>query len=1665
MSKNKFRSQASSSRAVSGAFGAPSSAGLFGGTTAFGASTSSKLSYVYEPPDLGGIPKPNVIVSFKNLQKKDSTTKAKALEELQTYIASVSSNDGLEQSILEAWIEVYPRTSIDTTRRIRQLAHTIQGQFAKAAGKRIAKHLPDVVGSWLAGLYDSDKIVARAAQESFNEVFPTKEKQKNVWRIYLEAILRYVSDVIFKESVNTLSDERTTSLDDASTKYARVVGAAIYIISYALDELTEEILNKQQTLLNNILKQEKVWQLSYHDDPFVRRAIYKLLETSLSKIPKALDLRIISSCVLASSLHINQIGSTLDYARALSRLSSVAPDVWTEYYSASRKNPATKRLCQFLKKGSQGGQSVYWNEVGALLRQIPSAVLAPSPAMSENEIDVKLMTIDAFHDGIVAKDEPRSNQSIAWTAYVEYSRNRLYHFLSDVEQEQLIRIAITPLFNQYIKPTVELTRWTIPTAQQRLVCVKVVQHIMDSQTVFTDVWQQNSAMIVKDLQISLPEQSKNYSKSQEDLSAEAARWYGIHPVVFGKDVPEFAVSLVTETFLSELKAAVATLRNRSGKPYGVARLIETAARLAPEVIFQSGETRNLLLMFAQEDVPRLLMSPSATYLVEFLQHLGNFLDLNAIYGEALRLLTGAPESTYKYNALRSLYESAYLARWPNDEALKSMISSTLQQAVEDGTREKWELISTVIANRHAPTSLHVELLSAMVDGLSLPNQREESLDRLETTIRQHPTSIKEYGASPNGLAFLSKLLSLTESPNEIIAEKAQKVNNALEAISSTEHGFSQASETIVRRGINSADAESLSVLAIVNLARKSLDQAVEAKSQDVAAHLLPTSHEWAQAFETHLSRVPDPTLALINPMSCAVRLVDNAESSRSTMRDHNGFSTALRMVWYTVAMLTTTDVSAYATDGQMTNVLVYLALFLQLSSDEIGLSNLKSLWSSDDPDLEQDVTDLVTATSSLVVSWLKPDSLPDFIINAQTKLLKDSNGSLASSYYNGRAYITLTENLIELRGDHHFGPASSQSKDIRKSPNTFTALAILSTIQDHQVVTQVCNELIAELTGYDIHVQSDGLRHLALLNSIIHRPEFEDVVNGIPQQRLVFFVQHILAQIQELIDQKTLEDSWSGYFSSAEDSLSSLSTEVFRVLHVVLPPIKQIYGSIWADSFSLIKNTWSFSSKVHSDKRLPVLNASLRLLSVLRRMNEEDPNDDLQDAWSESLESVAHGMLSLLQELRGSCADNVSYSRAAIGQSGKNRMIYLPLLDTPDTTHQPRRIVNELLARQLSTIPASSMGSIENDLYSVLASESLALQQAAYNVLHRRIPSMQEDLSLEKALSKDHIFKIPEELLSLVLEAPILKSASFSFERTVPPVLRSYLHSWNVIFDHWTNASDALKADYISSLKDGTYLNDLLVLVSEFLITSRSKPIEASKFKVGFYVNDPSASPEKDTQHLLIHLYYLALKHVPTLCKNWWRDSTSRQTQIAVESWTEKYISPTLIVDELATVNDWAPSANDDSDLQPLTIKTSLPAREITASIPIDEQTMSIAIHLPPSYPLSRATVTGLRRVGVTEQKWRSWIITTQGVINFSDVGGGGQLVDGLMAWRKNVTATLKGQSECAICYSVVSADRQLPSKRCGTCKNLFHGSCLFKWFKSSNSSGCPLCRNQFSYS
>ncbi|EGF76376.1 hypothetical protein BATDEDRAFT_33847 [Batrachochytrium dendrobatidis JAM81] len=153
----------------------------------------------------------------------------------------------------------------------------------------------------------------------------------------------------------------------------------------------------------------------------------------------------------------------------------------------------------------------------------------------------------------------------------------------------------------------------------------------------------------------------------------------------------------------------------------------------------------------------------------------------------------------------------------------------------------------------------------------------------------------------------------------------------------------------------------------------------------------------------------------------------------------------------------------------------------------------------------------------------------------------------------------------------------------------------------------------------------------------------------------------------------------------------------------------------------------------------------------------------------------------------------------------------------------------------------------------------------------------------------------------------------------------------------------------------------------------------------------------------------------------------------------------------------------DTRDTEALGIRVSMWSCEVTASYTIEDAVLELVIQLPSSYPLRLAQVGsgkgGGRAAGINEARWRAWVLSVSAVMASQN----GSIIDALTVFNKNISMHFKGIEDCAICYSVVSAiDRALPNKQCKTCKNQFHGSCLYKWFKSSGQNTCPLCRQPF---
>ncbi|KAL8673142.1 MAG: hypothetical protein Q9168_002439 [Polycauliona sp. 1 TL-2023] len=1598
MSKKQFKSQASSSRAASGPFAAAD--GAFGSSTkggsAFGAVSSSPLSYVYEPPDLTTISEPNTVVAFKNLQKKDSTTKAKALEDLLKYLSSLEANHGVEDAVLEAWIKVYPRISIDTARRVRQLAHQLQGSIARISGKRFVRCMPDVVGAWLTGLFDGDKMVSRAAQESFRQTFQTDEKVKNVWKIYLGPVLEFCSDALFKEKINTLSDERTVSPDDASAKHARVVAAVLSVIQYVLENNPQEALVKHDVALDGILQSKELWKLASHADSTVRKAVYRLLEMSIAKRPDVLDLEMISTCILVSGLSVNQTASNLDYSRTLARLTKYNFNIWTDLYTGTGKKSATKRLCHFLSKGSQGASSQYWEEIKSVLLQIPTSVLVPQDNVSNQKFDV----IEALRDGVSSRDEPRSNQRSAWNTYLEITRRVLS--CEEVDQDPLIKDSVLPILIQYISPSRELSMWTVSGPLHSII-LDATQLSLESPTIFMEQWSALSRSFVEEVQTSLPEQSKDFAKSQDTITAKANKWYGLQAALRNVEIPQDIRLLLTDASKSEILSAIALLKARNGKPYGAASLLTIAIRSLPDFLPTQQHLSNSVAQFMLEDVPDLLLSPSGPHLIELIPLLQDVMDANLAFRRSLDLVLNSARSPTRSRALRNLVGSSCLTQVEHDENLLAKLVSSLKQEMDDEATRN-DLLSTAFANPNTPPQVSQALLANIVADLSLEDNQSASLQALKTVVKFNPTAIKTYDASTKDSPLLAKLISLADSPDAAVSQQAKNISNVLGADPST--GNTQGNQVIldiIRRGPETVEAHALSVPSLVDLAQNTLHGCDEQHKSALTAALLPDEARWQNSLQPLFMSWPNPSLAVMNPLSYAVLLVESRQTFEDVPLDKDGYSGAFRLFWYTSTLIQTSNIFQYATKVQRTCVAKYMALMLQIASDHLSISSAYSLWQLQSAEHEEDIVEVISSAQKLSASWLADISPESFIWTSLSGLLEDSYGASVRSYYSSRAYVSTMTDLAEVHAATEFPGITDEFSSARKSIQTFAASAALSTIQTSAVLTKIFNELLAQLTGDDLKKHSKTISDLIILNNILNREDFEDSLPGIPKQRLVFFVQHLCDWLVEtFITADPEKIPTCDYLSDM-----IMSAEMMRALNHVLPALSETYGTFWENIIAILTKSWSISGAI-GDNRVPLVHASLRLYSTLRKFGLKASNDDLVDALQSHETSVATSIIRLFYNLG-------RYS---------------------DESHQPRKIVNELLARQISYGNIAIPRSETSELFMVLGTECLALQESAYSLLHRQIPRSQEEIALDKALSKDYIAKLPEELLSLVLEAPTPTAfVDFDFTRSMPPTLRGYLLSWQLIFDHWTGASDAVKIDYIKTVKEGSYIQNLLHLASDILVTSRSRPVDASKYTIESYVPGSEDTPEKDAHSMLIHLYYLALKHLPTLSKAWWRDDTSRQTQLSVESWTEKYISPLIIASELATVSAWGPSQATEPD-QPLTIKVSTSTREITASIPIDEQSMSLAIILPPSYPLSRATVSSLHRVGVTEAKWRSWIITTQGIINFSDIGGGNQLIDGLLGWRKNVTATLKGQSECAICYSVALHDEIL--------KELAHHTIMF---------------------
>lgn len=848
---------------------------------------------------------------------------------------------------------------------------------------------------------------------------------------------------------------------------------------------TESIpeLEKSQALIEELLSEDKLWKLSTHADPFVRRATYRLLSVALNKRKHSLNPSAISSNILKAGLHANQVGSAFDFVKVVSFLSIELPDVWTIHYKGSGKTSAHNRLCYFLKKGSQGGPPDFWTQISSLITSLPLSVLLNAEGNnhtddSDAEKRSHSEVLNALHEGLSSKDEPRSNHSSGWKCYLDTFEHVEASLPQSANHTQFYKDCVFPLVIQYIRPSPDLSRWTVLGIRQQEICLRACNiALLKYPHALGEQWQELSGKIVEDLRTSLPEQSKEHAKSQDFLSAETERWYHLQGTLLGGPTSEFLRPMVEQIIPSEVESIVSILKARHGKPYGAAAALESCLKWTTEIAMSNQTIKKTLLQFVKNDIPSLVLSPSAKHLIHILGLLEDEDDVSHAYEKSIQNLTNSPESPSKANALQTFISSQRLA---NHNSLSTIVFNSLRHALENDDEASWTLVIAAVVNPAASRNVTDEILATMVDCVPSSEENSGGLHGLELVAKQKHSVIKDFALSEKGPKLLSTLLVLSECGDPTVSRRAKDLSTLVEQAMAASGNAGQLTKPLlemISSSIGNAASDSLFVGSVISRAQNLYEQTSQEEMPGLAAELLPNITQWTAVTKPFLTRVPNPSLAITNAFGGALSLIPHASPAsvkEAVPRDSNGYSSAFRVLVYTIKLIEATKIFDYATSEHKVVICKNVALLLQLAGDDLSISGSMSLWDPQDPDQESEIVDLVADMQRLLISWLQADSpYAEFLPAVQNELLEDANGSTAVSYYSGRAYSLVSTEFRELHGYVINNNDTERLQTIRKSTDVFAAAGYLTSATQSKELQKLGNELLADMTGLDLQTHME----------------------------------------------------------------------------------------------------------------------------------------------------------------------------------------------------------------------------------------------------------------------------------------------------------------------------------------------------------------------------------------------------------------------------------------------------------------------------------------------------------------------------------------------------------------------------------------------------------------
>lgn len=643
------------------------------------------------------------------------------------------------------------------------------------------------------------------------------------------------------------------------------------------------------------------------------------------------------------------------------------------------------------------------------------------------------------------------------------------------------------------------------------------------------------------------------------------------------------------------------------------------------------------------------------------------------------------------------------------------------------------------------------------------------------------------------------------------------------------------------------------------------------------------------------------------------------------------------------------------------------------------------------------------------------------ILQLKSKIINDGLG------YAARSLKLVLDGIFDKISLSTFEATEINFTQLAKTPLLFAVFLLSGSkfFANSTKYDRIRNFAAAEILGVrkESEILTFGLQWITLSTNFFNS---EEQYESIPVNRLAM----VITQISKWLDSDIAYD----------DEFIVMRVQLARFLNGLLLNQPDVPDKTWDVAVRLISDNLSTCQVEQGRRDLRFF--TLKLLNTVNR--KTDSNE-----WDASKNEIFEELLDLI----------VSNEVVALDSKAQNQAVAL--------TH-------DLINRVYHNIEFSKsiLNEKINDFYSLVSYDFVPLQRLAVSTLRKVIIANQQDFVVEYQLQKPSDMDIEAKLPAI-----LLKNIDIEYPEDIEPStvhsISTYLWSWCLIFYHFEDITYSMRSEYLSQFKETNSINTLLNYIFEQVDVTDVKFLQKLTLgKLGQLVKPednliknydssegcPGEDFEFELNFLLMHLYYLSFRFLGSHIQTWFNEIRDLQLKQKVEKFSIKFVSPLLVsklLTEVTQVKDKVESKDEN-----LTIKVNGITNEIKSTYIIDEQTMEMVIKVPFNYPLNNVIVDGPLRLGVKENQWKAWLLASQRVISLAN----GSIMDAIEVFNKNVNLHFSGFEECAICYSILHQDLSLPSKNCPTCSNKFHAACLYKWFKSSGSSTCPLCRSSFTF-